>query len=59
MDDHDLDLPVRRAMDMSRDSLWLDEGVAFVDRIPVEALPKPGELDAALRKFLKRLAGTR
>jgi hypothetical protein len=29
-------------MDMSRDSLWLDAGVAFVDRIPVEALSDPG-----------------
>jgi hypothetical protein len=49
----------RRAMDMTRDSLWLDAGVAFVDRIPVEALPDPRELDSSLKKFLKRLAETR
>jgi hypothetical protein len=37
----------RRAMDKTRDNLWLDAGVAFV------------ELDASLRKFLKRLSETR
>lgn len=49
----------RRAMDMTRDSLWLDAGVAFVDRIPVEALSDPRELDSSLKKFLKRLSETR
>ena len=49
----------RRAMDMSRDSMWLDSGVAYVDRITVEALANPKELEAFLRKFLKRLAETR
>jgi hypothetical protein len=49
----------RRAMDMSRDSLWLDTGVAYVDRITVEALMNPRELGTFLRKFLKRLAETR
>jgi hypothetical protein len=49
----------RRAMDMTRDSLWLDAGVAFVYRIPVEALSDPRELEASLRKFLKRLSETR
>jgi hypothetical protein len=49
----------RRANDMSRDSLWLDAGVAHAHRIPVEALNDPRELDATLRKFLKRLAETR
>ena len=49
----------RRAMDMSRDNLWLDTGVAYVDRITVEALANPRELEAFLRKFLKRLAETR
>lgn len=49
----------RRAMDRTRDSLWLDAGVAFVDRIPVEALSDPKELDASLKKFLKRLSETR
>ena len=50
---------VRRAMDMSRDNLWRDTGVAYVDRITVEALTDPMELEAFLRKFLKRLAETR
>jgi hypothetical protein len=49
----------RRAMDKTRDSLWLDAGAAFVDRIPVEALSDPREFDASLRKFLKRLSETR
>lgn len=48
----------RRAMDMSRDNLWLDAGVAFAHRIPVEALNDPLELEGTLRKFLKRLAET-
>jgi hypothetical protein len=46
-------------MDMTRDSLWLDAGVAFVDRLPVETLSDPRELDSSLRKFLKRLSQTR
>ena len=50
---------VRRALDMSRDNLWLDTGVAYVDRITVEALTDPRELEAFLKKFLKRLAETR
>jgi len=49
----------RRAMDMTRDHMWLDAGVAFVSRIPVEALTDPAELEAVLRRFLKRLAETR
>ena len=44
---------------MSRDSRWLDAGVAFVDRIPVEAVSNPKELETFLRKFLKHLAETR
>ena len=44
---------------MSRDNLWLDTGMAYVDRITVEALANPRELEAFLRKFLKRLAETR
>jgi hypothetical protein len=50
---------VRRAMDMTRDHLLHDAGVAFVDRIPVESLSDPKELDAVLRRFLNRLAETR
>jgi hypothetical protein len=49
----------RRAMDVTRDHLLHDAGVAFVDRIPVEALSDPKELEAVLRRFLKRLAETR
>lgn len=49
----------RRAMDMTRDNLWLDAGVAFACRIPVEVLNDPRELDLSLKKFLKRLAETR
>lgn len=50
---------VRRALDATRDHLWLDAGVAFVDRIPVEALSDPKELEASLRKFLRRMTETR
>lgn len=49
----------RRAMDISRDHMWRDAGVAFVDRIPVEALSDKTELDASLRRFLKRLSESR
>lgn len=50
---------VRRALDVTRDHMWLDAGVAFVDRIPVEALSDPEELEASLRKFLRRMTETR
>jgi hypothetical protein len=49
----------RRAMDISRDHLLRDAGIAFVDRVPVEAVSNPSELEAVLRRFLKRLAETR
>jgi hypothetical protein len=49
----------RRAMDLSRDHVLLDAGVAFVDRVPVEALNDPGELHATLRRFLRRLGEAR
>jgi hypothetical protein len=49
----------RRAMDMSRDHLLRDAGVAFVDRIPVEALSDPKELGPALTRFIRRVADTR
>jgi hypothetical protein len=39
--------------------VWLDAGAAFVDRIPVETLANPEELEAVLERFLKRLAETR
>jgi hypothetical protein len=46
-------------MDITRDHLLRDAGIAFVDRVPVEALSDPIELEAVLRRFLKRLAETR
>jgi hypothetical protein len=49
----------RRAMDITRDHLLRDAGIAFVDRIPVEALADSKELEAVLRRFLKRLAEAR
>lgn len=49
----------RRAMDTSRDHLWLDAGIAFVDRVPAEALSDAEELTAVLRRFLKRLGQAR
>ncbi|KOX16191.1 hypothetical protein ADK67_40270 [Saccharothrix sp. NRRL B-16348] len=45
----------RRAMDTTRDHLLMDAGIAFVDRIPVEAVDDPSELNAVLRRFLRRL----
>ena len=49
----------RRAMDLSRDHVLLNTGVAFVDRVPVEALNSPSELTAILRRFLRRLGEAR
>ncbi|MFE0488617.1 hypothetical protein [Streptomyces griseoaurantiacus] len=45
----------RRAMDMSRDHLLRDAGMAFVDRLPVEVINDPKELLAWLKRFLRRL----
>ena len=42
-------------MDITRDHVLLDAGVAFVDRIPVEALADSADLVAHLRRFLRRL----
>lgn len=49
----------RRAMDGTRDHLLHDAGIAFVDRIPVEALDDPNELDAVLKRFLRRLGNSK
>jgi hypothetical protein len=49
----------RRAMDMTRDHMLRDAGVAFVDRIPVEVLSNPKELGEALTRFIRRVAETR
>ncbi|MEV6226858.1 hypothetical protein AB0L88_03055 [Saccharopolyspora shandongensis] len=45
----------RRAMDTTRDHLLRDAGVGFVDRITAESLDDAAELNAALRRFLRRL----
>lgn len=45
----------RRALDQTRDHLLYDTGVAFVDRVPVEALQDSTELNQVLRRFLRRL----
>ena len=47
----------RAAFDKSRDHLYLDSGVAFVDRIPVEVLNDPTELTQHLMRFLRRMTG--
>lgn len=49
----------RRALDLSRDHLFQDAGVALIDRVPVEALNNPTELIGALRRFLRRLTDPR
>ncbi len=49
----------RRALDNSRDHLLRDAGIAFVDRVTVEALDDPNELYAVLRRFLRRLGDTK
>lgn len=46
---------VRRAMDITRDHVLMDAGIAFVDRIPVEVLADSADLEAHLRRFLRRL----
>lgn len=49
----------RKALDNTRDHLLRDAGIAFVDRVPVEALSNPTELTAVLRRFLRRLEEAR
>ncbi|GGP55320.1 hypothetical protein [Streptomyces abikoensis] len=46
----------RRAMDTTRDHLLRDAGIAYVDRIPVEAIENPQELSTTLKRFLRRLS---
>ncbi|MFD4119151.1 hypothetical protein ACFWSJ_37630 [Streptomyces niveus] len=48
----------RRAVDTSRDHLLRDAGIAFVDRITVEAVDSPQELMTSLKRFLRRLRET-
>ncbi|MCB5179939.1 hypothetical protein [Streptomyces antimicrobicus] len=49
----------RRALDRTRDHLLHDSGIAYVDRVPVEALESPKELNAVVDRFLRRLAESR
>ncbi|MGV9849950.1 hypothetical protein ACWDWU_14425 [Streptomyces sp. NPDC003442] len=49
----------RRALDTTRDHLLHDSGIAYVDRVPVEALDSPAELEQVIDRFLRRLAETR
>jgi hypothetical protein len=49
----------KRALDMTRDHLLHQAGVAFVDHIPVQALSDPKELGPALTRFLQRIAEAR
>lgn len=44
--------------DRSRDRLLQDAGVAYVDRIDVDDVNRPHELDTFIRRFLKRLEGS-
>ncbi|WP_445276631.1 hypothetical protein [Streptomyces sp. DSM 41033] len=49
----------RRALDLTREHLLHDSGVAHVDRVPVEALENPAEISAVIDRFLRRLADPR
>ncbi|GGT00694.1 hypothetical protein GCM10010156_68490 [Planobispora rosea] len=49
----------RRALDTSREHLLRDVGIAFVDRITVEAISNPVELNGSLHRFIKRLGDTK
>jgi hypothetical protein len=49
----------RRALDVTRDHLMREAGIAFVDRVPVEALESSSELMNVLRRFLRLLAEVR
>ncbi|WP_146044296.1 hypothetical protein [Amycolatopsis sp. BJA-103] len=46
---------VRRSHDTSSDHLYRDAGISFVDRVSVEALADPAELEEVLKRFLKRI----
>ncbi|MEU9434128.1 hypothetical protein ACIRPQ_17870 [Streptomyces sp. NPDC101213] len=49
----------RRALDTTRDHLMHDSGVAYVDRVPVEALEHPAEIEQVIDRFLRRLGESR
>ncbi|WP_143668422.1 hypothetical protein [Streptomyces sp. f150] len=49
----------RRALDVTREHLMHDSGIAYVDRVPVEALDSRQEIDQVIDRFLRRLADPR
>ncbi|MFE7789454.1 hypothetical protein [Streptomyces sp. NPDC057460] len=49
----------RRALDVTREHLMHDSGVAYVDRVPVEALENREEMERVIDRFLRRLAEPR
>jgi hypothetical protein len=49
----------RRALDLTREHLMHDSGIAYVDRVPVEALENKEELERVVDRFLRRLAEAR
>lgn len=49
----------RRALDATREHLMRDSGIAYVDRVPVEALENRAELERVIDRFLRRLAESR
>ncbi|MFE9973286.1 hypothetical protein ACFYRD_21655 [Streptomyces hirsutus] len=49
----------RRALDVTREHLMRDSGIAYIDRVPVEALQNRTELEPVIDRFLRRLAESR
>ncbi|MFF0745741.1 hypothetical protein ACFYVL_35660 [Streptomyces sp. NPDC004111] len=49
----------RRALDVTREHLMRDSGIAYIDRVPVESLQDRTELERVIDRFLRRLAETR
>jgi hypothetical protein len=49
----------RRALDVTREYLMHDSGIAYVDRVTVEALEDRAELERVIDRFLRRLAEAR
>lgn len=49
----------RRALDVTRDHLMHDSGIAYVDRVPVEALESLAEIEQVIDRFLRRLGEAR
>jgi hypothetical protein len=49
----------RRALDVTREHLMHDSGIAYIDRVPVEALEDRAETERVIDRFLRRLAEAR